>query len=63
MGLRGPHAYGLTRRPWYVKPSGTRQLCCWNCRKMFTAKRVDRMYCSAACKTQAHRRRKMLADK
>jgi hypothetical protein len=60
MGLRGPHAHPLSlwKQP-APKTHVTYKLSCWECRKSFTAKRIDAQYCGTGCKQRAYQHRKL----
>jgi len=58
VGLRGPHAFPLSARRQPVSKPLVEPRCCWLCRRLFTATRIDAEFCSKACRQAAYRRRK-----
>jgi hypothetical protein len=59
LGLRGPHAYPWSARPW-MQPKPPLKHRCARCNRLFSPKRCDAVFCSHRCRTAIYRKR--LAD-
>ena len=57
MGLRGAGAMSFSPTTWAACACEV-PATCRKCGRFFMAKRIDAMYCSAACMQEAYRRRK-----